>query len=161
LKLLFLLTNRRVSNFFLGSLDVLQELGRLAEGPARAKAERDGNGRDAAGNDLSRRPGQRFTVPKDLIAGLAMLRTTQKTVVFERPFLLPKLGQMQPSGAYTIETDEELMPPVMTPVYRRVSTHIYLHEVPGDDRITGVATIDPDELDAALARDLLPPTDPM
>jgi len=90
-----------------------------------------------------------------------MLRTTQKTVVFERPFLLPRLGKMQPPGAYTIETDEELMPPVMTPVYRRVSTYIYLHEVPGDDRITGVANIDPDELDAALARDLLPPTELM
>jgi hypothetical protein len=91
-------------------------------------------------------------------SAIMMVRTTQKTVVFVRPFFLAKLGKMQPPGAYTIETDEELLPPVMTPVYRRVSTLLYLHEVPGDDTITGIVNIDPEELDAALALDALPPS---
>lgn len=80
------------------------------------------------------------------------VRTTQKTVVFERPFFLTGLGR-QPAGPYTIETDEELLVAVSFPAYRRVLTLIHLHEVPGDPRVTGIATIDPGELEAALEQD--------
>lgn len=83
-----------------------------------------------------------------------MLRTTQKTVTFREPFLLPGLKKLQPAGDDVIETEEELMPHVSMIVYRRVATFIHLHEVPGDDRITGIANIDPRELEDALARDL-------
>lgn len=84
-------------------------------------------------------------------------RTIEKTVTFARPFFLKGLGEEQPAGIYKVETDEELLLEMSFPAYRRVATMIHLHEVPGDDRITGIATIDPDELDAALLRDALPP----
>jgi hypothetical protein len=84
-----------------------------------------------------------------------MFRSTQKTVVFTRPFFLVGAGTEQPAGSYIVETYEELLGSVSFPAYRRVSTVLYLHETPGDSRITGVATIDPDELEAALLRDSL------
>lgn len=83
-------------------------------------------------------------------------RTIQKTAIFTRPFLMPRLGAVQPAGSYLVETDEELLMDVSFPVYRRVRTLMHLHEVSGDPRITGIANIDPDELEAALLRDALP-----
>jgi hypothetical protein len=79
-------------------------------------------------------------------------RITEKTVTFIRPFFLTALGEDQAAGTYTIETEEELLQDVSYPAYRRVATRIYLH-TPGDDRITGIATIDPEELDEALSKD--------
>ena len=89
-----------------------------------------------------------------------MFRTTQRTVVFARPFFLARLGKTQPPGTYTVETNEELMPTFLTSSYRRMSTFIYLHDVPGDASVTGIANIDPEELDAALALDSMPLSDP-
>lgn len=88
-----------------------------------------------------------------------MNRTTQKTITFQHPFLLPCLGQPQPAGVYTVETEEEQLAQVTYPAYRRIGTFLFLHEVAGDDRITGIANIDPEELEAALARDALPSPD--
>jgi hypothetical protein len=76
-------------------------------------------------------------------------------VTFARPFYLTALGVDQSAGDYTIETDEELLLDMSFPAYRRVATRIFLH-APGDDRITGIATIDPEELEEALLKDALP-----
>jgi hypothetical protein len=76
-------------------------------------------------------------------------------VTFTRPFVLTALGAEQSAGDYTIETDEELLLEMSFPAYRRVATRIYLH-APGDDRITGIATIDPEELEEALVKDARP-----
>jgi hypothetical protein len=76
-------------------------------------------------------------------------------VTFARPFFLTALGADQSAGDYTIETDEELLLDMSFPAYRRVATRIFLH-APGDDRITGIATIDPEELEEALLKDALP-----
>ncbi len=79
-------------------------------------------------------------------------RITEKTVTFAQPFFLTAVGEDQAAGAYRVETEEELVQEMSFPVYRRIATRIYLH-APGDDRVTGIATIDPTELDAALLKD--------
>ena len=77
-------------------------------------------------------------------------RTSNKTVTFRRPFTLAGFGEELPAGAYNIETDEELVEGVSFPVYRRMATLIHLHAHAG---LTQTLTVDPQELDTALARD--------
>lgn len=77
-------------------------------------------------------------------------RTLKKTVTFKRPFSLPGVGKELPAGAYSVETDEELLEGVSFPVYRRIATLIHLHAHAG---LTQTLTIDPMELDTAMARD--------
>lgn len=67
---------------------------------------------------------------------------------------------MQPPGSYMVETLEERIPTLLATSYRRVSTCIYLHEVPGDASVTGIVNIDPEELEGALALDAMPPSEP-
>ncbi|MEQ8806735.1 MAG: hypothetical protein RLO05_12055 [Rhodospirillales bacterium] len=84
------------------------------------------------------------------------LRTTQTTVNFDRPFVLGDFDEELPAGNYTVETDEELLQGVSFPVYRRVRVVIHLQRdkhAPGRSR---TLTIDPHDLDAALARDSIP-----
>lgn len=77
-------------------------------------------------------------------------RVTYRTVVFRRPFLLDEADGEQPPGAYTIETEEELLESVSFPVYRRISVMMHCH-APGG--ITRFVTVDAAVLDAALAQD--------
>ena len=78
-------------------------------------------------------------------------RTTSTTVVFHHPFTLCGLDGVQPPGAYRIDTYERLLDTVSSTAYLRISTSIELQsQQPG---VTRSATIDPAELDAALARD--------
>jgi hypothetical protein len=78
-------------------------------------------------------------------------RTSRKTVTFARPFSLRGIDGVQPAGSYTVETEEELIEGLSFPVYRRVETVIFLPSRPGGT--DQVATVDPRELEAALARD--------
>lgn len=82
------------------------------------------------------------------------IRTSEKTVTFSHPFYLTAVGEIHSAGTYAVETEEELLHDMSFPAYRRISTRIYLH-APGDDRITGIATIDPEELEQALLKDKL------
>ena len=81
-------------------------------------------------------------------------RTTKKTVTFKRPFNLSGFDGEQPAGAYSVETDEELVEGVSFPAYRRMATMMQLET---DARPAGgirqVAVINPKELEAALAVD--------
>ena len=77
-------------------------------------------------------------------------RVTYRTVVFRRPFLLDEADGEQPPGAYTIETEEELLESVSFPAYRRISMTMHCH-APGG--ITRFVTVDAAVLDAALAQD--------
>lgn len=151
--------NKTGLNFQKGAEYVLQKLGRFIEGEAGktigrcARRSRDGDrvaARSARFGARSRDPARR----QELVN-----RTTQKTITFQRPFVLPSLEKTQPAGAYIIETEEELLAQITYPAYRRVATFIFLHEIAGDDRITGIANIDPEELEAALARDAQPSPD--
>lgn len=83
-------------------------------------------------------------------------RTSKKTVTFRRPFVLGGFDEVLPAGAYSVETDEELLGGISFPVYRRLLTLIHLHAKPGHPGLTQTLTIDPNELDAALKRDQAP-----
>ena len=81
------------------------------------------------------------------------IRTTKNTVSFNKPFTLGGLDEVLPAGAYSVETDEELLEGISFPAYRRILTLIQLHAKPGHPGVTQTLTIDPNELDAALKRD--------
>ncbi len=80
----------------------------------------------------------------------------KNTVTFRRPFVLGGFDEVLPAGAYTVETDEELLEGISLTAYRRVSTLIHLHAKPGHPGRTQTLTNDPIELDAALKRDQAP-----
>jgi hypothetical protein len=82
------------------------------------------------------------------------IRTSAKTVIFSRPFSLKKgVDRVLPAGDYRVLTDEELIEGLSFPVYRRVSTMIFL---PAEFHRPGsveLVTIDPLDLLAAEDRD--------
>ena len=80
-------------------------------------------------------------------------RSHSKTVVFHRSFELQGVDRVLPPGDYRVVTDEELVEELSFPVYRRVSTMIFL---PGPGRHGSsleMVTIDRLALDAAQDRD--------
>ena len=84
---------------------------------------------------------------------MTTVRTSRKTVTFARPFLLSGIDEIQPAGAYTVETDEELLPGLSFPAYRRIATLIFLPSRPGGTFLEQVVNIDPLELEAAQKGD--------
>ncbi len=80
-------------------------------------------------------------------------RTSSKMVTFARPFLLKGVDRILAAGDYRVVTDEERVEEVSFPVYRRVSTMIF---VPAESYHSSVemVPIDPRELQAAQERDL-------
>jgi hypothetical protein len=83
----------------------------------------------------------------------ATVRTRHKTVTFQRPFCLSGYDGALPAGTYGVETDEELLEGISFAAYRRILTLIHLHPQPGRPGLSQTMAIDPNELDAALARD--------
>jgi hypothetical protein len=82
------------------------------------------------------------------------MRTTSKMVTFTRQFNLKGVDRLLPAGTYRVVTDEELIEELSFPVYRRVSTMIF---VPGDSHHASsveMVAIDPQDLQAACERDL-------
>ena len=74
-------------------------------------------------------------------------RTNSKMVTFARPFLLKGVDRILGAGDYRVVTDEELVEGLSFPVYRRVSTMIF---VPGQSASSvEMVAIDPQELQAA------------
>jgi len=59
-------------------------------------------------------------------------RSLNKTVVFSKPFLLKGVDRTLPPGDYRVVTDEELVEGISFPVYRRVSTMIFVPATPHD-----------------------------
>lgn len=82
------------------------------------------------------------------------VRTSRKTVTFAQPFALSGIDGVQPAGTYTVETDEELLPGLSFPAYRRIATLIVLRSRGGGP--VEVANIDPLELQAAQEREASP-----
>jgi hypothetical protein len=82
-------------------------------------------------------------------------RALNKTVVFSKPFLLKGVDRMLPAGDYRVVTDEELIEGLSFPVYRRVSTMIFVPATQGASAIEMV-TIDPLDLRGAQDRDAAP-----
>jgi hypothetical protein len=80
-------------------------------------------------------------------------RTSTKFVTFARPFTMTELDTMQPAGTYAVETEEEIVPYLSFVAYRCIATRLTLARRPGSHILAEVATVDPVELELALARD--------
>jgi hypothetical protein len=78
-------------------------------------------------------------------------RIRETTINFIWPFSLKGVGRVLPAGVYRVVTDEELIESVSFPVYRRVSTMIFVPAASGN--AIEMLTVDPAELKAAQARD--------
>ena len=91
-------------------------------------------------------------------------RTTAKIITFSQPFSLRAMrGEAFPAGAYTVETDEELIEGLSFPAYRRTATWIRMPAQPGVAGAAQVIPIDPSELDdletcISMTTDLTPDT---
>lgn len=80
-------------------------------------------------------------------------RTSRKAVTFIRPFSVSGIDEVLPPGTYPVETDEELLPGLSFPAYRRVATLICLRSQPGHAIMEQMVEIDPLELQALQERD--------
>ena len=61
------------------------------------------------------------------------VRTSHKTVTFTQPFSLSALDEVQAAGTYTVETEEESLPGLSFPAWRRIATLIFLPSRPRRD----------------------------
>jgi hypothetical protein len=83
----------------------------------------------------------------------AMNRIKSRSVRFADAFVLTGLDGEQPPGIYEVETEEALLPGISFPVYRRIETRIIIPFCEMGARGHQTVPVDPDELEAALARD--------
>ena len=77
-----------------------------------------------------------------------MMKTSDKTVTFHRPFCLKGVDRELPPADYRVTTEEELIEGLSFAAYRRVSTVIFVPAPYGGG--IEMVTIDPSDLDAAL-----------
>jgi hypothetical protein len=80
-------------------------------------------------------------------------RSHSKSVVFSHPFELKGVDRILPAGDYRVVTDEELIEELSFPVYRRISTMIFLPGQGRQESSLEMVTIDPRDLEAAQDRD--------
>ena len=80
-------------------------------------------------------------------------RTVKRTVTFQGPFTLSALQGSQPAGVYQVENDEEQLPTISTPAYRRVATWLRLPAPAGSRKLDRLVNVDASELETALAAD--------
>jgi hypothetical protein len=80
-------------------------------------------------------------------------RTHRKNFVFRHPFRLKSVGRTLPPGDYQVVTDEELIEQLSFPVYRRVSTMIFVPAQSSSNSSIEMVTVDPLDLQAAQDRD--------
>ncbi len=83
-------------------------------------------------------------------------RSRLEEVVFRHPFRLPGWTESQPAGAYSVETEEELLEALSFPAWRRVATILTRRPGRGVRVIEGFI-VDPGSLAAALAADAAMP----
>lgn len=76
-------------------------------------------------------------------------RMLSRTVTFRRPFVLDGFEQVEPAGAYTVDTEEETLDDVSFAVWKRNAT--VMHVTHG--AVTEYIRIDPEDLRKAEARD--------
>ncbi len=73
-------------------------------------------------------------------------REIKRFVDIKLPFQLPGLTRVYPAGRYEVTTEEEPLGDGMAPVFKRVSTVIYLPRRLGDVGLGDFVDIDPAEL---------------
>jgi hypothetical protein len=74
------------------------------------------------------------------------MRTRREVLVFDHPFSLSALDEVQPAGSYTVAIDEELIEGLSFLAYRRVATTIYLPLPQGGAGSVQAVSVDPNEL---------------
>ncbi|HSR71613.1 MAG TPA: hypothetical protein VLL72_04470 [Kiloniellales bacterium] len=74
-------------------------------------------------------------------------------MTFSRPFVLGGFDEVQPAGTYCVETDEMPLDGISFQGHRRILTLIYLPTRSGQLGGMQAFTVDPTELESALARD--------
>ena len=77
------------------------------------------------------------------------LRTRRDTLTFAHSFTLGDGAEVQPAGAYTVETDEEPIEGISFVAYRRIATVIFLPLRTGGAGSFQALTVTPQELEAA------------
>ena len=82
-----------------------------------------------------------------------IMRTSRKTLKFVHPFFLKGIDRILPPGEYQVVTDEELIEGLSFPVYRRVSTMIFVPSRFQPSASTEMVTVDPLDLQAAVEQD--------
>jgi len=87
------------------------------------------------------------------MGGKTIIRTSEMTVTFTRPFVIDGFEQELPPGDYVVETEEELLQGLSFPAYRRVSTTLHVDRVPGRPSQKESWQVVPEALEAALIRD--------
>jgi hypothetical protein len=80
------------------------------------------------------------------------IRTTQRSVTFDRPFSLKGVEGVQPAGTYLVEMDDEALDSASRIAYRRVRTLMHIQREGAEQVII---------LDPADARALLGDVDPV
>ena len=80
-------------------------------------------------------------------------RTTRKSITFSRPFELPGVDEKFEAGTYEVETVEELIEGLSFVAYRRVVTTIETPVKGLGGPARQVLTIDPKDLEVAIALD--------
>jgi len=78
-------------------------------------------------------------------------RTKRAALTFRHPFSLKGVDRRLAPGEYEVVSDEELIEELSFPVYRRISTLIFLP--PHGSSSTEMVNIDPADLAAAQERD--------
>ncbi|HEY9567150.1 MAG TPA: hypothetical protein VIR38_03595 [Thalassobaculum sp.] len=81
-----------------------------------------------------------------------MSRRRIETVTFKRHFRLSDIGLIPP-GTYDIEIDEERLPGVSFPLFRRTRTLLHLPVDAGQPGPARSVVVDPHDVEAALEYD--------
>jgi hypothetical protein len=81
------------------------------------------------------------------------MRTTRKTVTFQRSFILDGVDGIQPPGDYLIITDEDEIPGMLFAAWRRVQTNLRVPSLDVDSGFEQMISIDPSDLETAIAGD--------
>jgi hypothetical protein len=83
----------------------------------------------------------------------SFMRTTRKTVTFQRSFILDGVDGIQPPGTYLVIIDEEEFPGMLFTAWRRVQTNLRIPSLDVDSGFEQLISVDPSDLEAAMAAD--------
>lgn len=84
-------------------------------------------------------------------------RSTKSTVTFAHPFRIAGYDDELPAGDYDVLVDEDLMEGLSFEAYRRTASYLLIGNQAGGRGPAEMRPIDPQDLDAALARDQASP----
>jgi hypothetical protein len=94
-----------------------------------------------------------FSQADDYVAEWKPMRTSRRSIVFNRPFRLKGIDRVLRPGKYEIVTDEELIDGLSFLAYRRVATMMIVPALSHQSSSVEMVAIDPHDLAVALERD--------